>query len=347
MSENTEDRKYMGTKNEAEAKLIAASRAWRETRQPMMGTRADLNANDVAERELRFCLANAALLWLWHQENPDPVLSPVPISSEKMELAQRIEVGLATEVDGSFSPLNREQWIMIVAALRASSPAQEPVTTEPVGYQWRFKSHGRWSKWINMECDLEAFEDLQTVGLKDGRIELRAIYPAIPAPPVTTEPVGQWYDGAPKKPWSLEWFIAETTVGDRVCLVALPDDWTYDFKTADDTYIKRDKIKRWMPFPDSEYIPPDAIIPAPPHPGREWLPIAEAPKDGLDFLALMHDGREPPNPFCAIVRWNSHGRGLGRWMERDGSEYHEDAEVKGYARPLGWMPLPALTGEPK
>jgi hypothetical protein len=182
MSENTEDRKYMGTKNEAEAKLIAASRAWRETRQPMMGTRADLNANDVAERELRFCLANAALLWLWHQENPDPVLSPVPISSEKMELAQRIEVGLATEVDGSFSPLNREQWIMIVAALRASSPAQEPVTTEPVAqWQWRFKSQGQWSIWINVDY-MQDFIDLQAEGLRDGRVEMRALY-AIPAPP--------------------------------------------------------------------------------------------------------------------------------------------------------------------
>jgi hypothetical protein len=178
MSENTEDRKYMGTKNEAEAKLIAASRAWRETRQPMMGTRADLNANDVAERELRFCLANAALLWLWHQENPDPVLSPVPISSEKMELAHRIEVGLATEVDGSFSPLNREQWIMIVAALRASSPAQEPaVTTETVAQHNTLTAV---REFLVFACDGEdrtnARRAAELIGSIDGLV-------AIPAPP--------------------------------------------------------------------------------------------------------------------------------------------------------------------
>lgn len=64
---------------------------------------------------------------------------------------------------------------------------------------------------------------------------------------------GAWFDGAPPKPWSQEWFIAETTYGDRVVLRALPDDWTYDFKTADETYIKSDKIKRWMQFPDSDF----------------------------------------------------------------------------------------------
>ncbi|WP_164897092.1 MULTISPECIES: MazG-like family protein [Sinorhizobium] len=68
--------------------------------------------------------------------------------------------------------------------------------------------------------------------------------------------VDGWYDGAPGKPWAEEWFIAETTWGDRVVLTALPEEWTYDFKTADDTYIKADKIKRWMQFPDSQYISP-------------------------------------------------------------------------------------------
>lgn len=66
----------------------------------------------------------------------------------------------------------------------------------------------------------------------------------------------EWREGPPPKPWSGEWFIAETTYGDRVCLTALPEEWTYDFKTADDTYIKADKIKRWMQFPDSHYIAP-------------------------------------------------------------------------------------------
>lgn len=70
-----------------------------------------------------------------------------------------------------------------------------------------------------------------------------------------------WRDGAPGNPWDKEWFIAETTYGDRVVLTALPKEWTYDFKTADETYIKADKIKRWMQFPDSQFISPEASAP--------------------------------------------------------------------------------------
>lgn len=62
-----------------------------------------------------------------------------------------------------------------------------------------------------------------------------------------------WMDGAPTKPFCDEWFIAETTYGDRVVLRALPEEYAYDFKTADETYFKADKIKRWMQFPDSTY----------------------------------------------------------------------------------------------
>lgn len=75
--------------------------------------------------------------------------------------------------------------------------------------------------------------------------------------PVTEDAlVLEWRNGAPPKPWSEEWFIAQTTYGDRVVLRALPEEYSYDFKTADETYIKRDKIAKWMQFPDSEYIAP-------------------------------------------------------------------------------------------
>jgi hypothetical protein len=72
-----------------------------------------------------------------------------------------------------------------------------------------------------------------------------------------------------------------------------------------------------------------------------WQPIGTAPKEGR-FLALMHDGREPPNLYHEIIGWNDHGRGAGTWMNRNGSEYHEDAEAKGYCRPLFWQPLPPI-----
>lgn len=69
-----------------------------------------------------------------------------------------------------------------------------------------------------------------------------------------------WFDGYPTKFRAEEWFIAITTYGDRVVLRALPEEYSYDFKTADETYIMRDKIAKWMPFPDSEYISPAAKL---------------------------------------------------------------------------------------
>lgn len=66
---------------------------------------------------------------------------------------------------------------------------------------------------------------------------------------------GGWHEGAPPKPWCEEWFIAETTFNDRVVLKALPEEFAYDFKTADEIYIKKDKLRRWMQLPDSGYIP--------------------------------------------------------------------------------------------
>lgn len=64
-----------------------------------------------------------------------------------------------------------------------------------------------------------------------------------------------WIDGAAPHPYNSEWFIAETTCGDRVVLKALPKIHTYDYKTADETHIGEDLIARWMQFQDSEFIP--------------------------------------------------------------------------------------------
>ena len=70
------------------------------------------------------------------------------------------------------------------------------------------------------------------------------------------EDVPNWRDGAPSNPWDGEWFIAETTYGDRVVLRKLPEEYAYDFTTADETYFKREKIARWIQFPDSIFISP-------------------------------------------------------------------------------------------
>lgn len=67
-----------------------------------------------------------------------------------------------------------------------------------------------------------------------------------------------WRDGEPPFPQNQEWFIAETTYGDRVVLCALPKGMSHDYKTADETYLRANLIKRWMQFPDCEYLPPEA-----------------------------------------------------------------------------------------
>lgn len=69
----------------------------------------------------------------------------------------------------------------------------------------------------------------------------------------------EWHDGEPPKPWRHEWFIALTIHGDRVVLRSLPEEWTYDYKTADDTYMLAKNIKKWMQFPDSMFKPAPAL----------------------------------------------------------------------------------------
>lgn len=64
------DRAVMGTPEAAKAALIDKARQWRELRQPRMDTASGHRKIEAREHECRFQLANAALLWLWHEENP-------------------------------------------------------------------------------------------------------------------------------------------------------------------------------------------------------------------------------------------------------------------------------------
>lgn len=61
----------MGNAHDAKVALIEKARLWRSLRQPIMGTAKQLKENETQEREARFQLANAAMLWLWHEENPE------------------------------------------------------------------------------------------------------------------------------------------------------------------------------------------------------------------------------------------------------------------------------------
>lgn len=60
----------MGSALDAKVALIEKARLWRSYRQPIMGTAKQLRAHEAREREARFQLANAALMWLWHEEHP-------------------------------------------------------------------------------------------------------------------------------------------------------------------------------------------------------------------------------------------------------------------------------------
>lgn len=69
----------------------------------------------------------------------------------------------------------------------------------------------------------------------------------------------KWMVGYPTKFWAKKWFIAETIYGDRVVLRAFPEHYTYDFTTADGTYMKKENVKKWMQFPDSEFCEPETL----------------------------------------------------------------------------------------
>lgn len=66
----TFDREIMGTVEDAKATLIAATREWRELRQPLIASAKEHRQREAQEQEALFRLGNAAMLWLWHEENP-------------------------------------------------------------------------------------------------------------------------------------------------------------------------------------------------------------------------------------------------------------------------------------
>ena len=67
---------------------------------------------------------------------------------------------------------------------------------------------------------------------------------------------GDWIKGEPPSPWNTEWFFAKLKNGEYAVLHRLPEEYSYDYKTADETYLKKDNIVAWMQIPDSEFIKP-------------------------------------------------------------------------------------------
>lgn len=65
----------------------------------------------------------------------------------------------------------------------------------------------------------------------------------------------KWNQGCPTKCYGSEWFIARLDNGDKVVLTALPEEFTYQYKTQDETYYSASRVKYWMQFPDSDFKP--------------------------------------------------------------------------------------------
>lgn len=63
-----------------------------------------------------------------------------------------------------------------------------------------------------------------------------------------------WTIGYPDKIRGNEWFIAILKDGTKAVLKALTEEYSHDFKTADETYYTKDWVIKWMQFPNSNYI---------------------------------------------------------------------------------------------
>lgn len=102
---------------------------------------------------------------------------------------------------------------------------------------------------IQYYCDL--FPALDTKETKEG------LFKYCPLPDAEEEKQNSfnWMPGTPNKVYGSEWFLAKLKDGSCSVLTALPEEYSYQYKTADETYYKKEHIIAWMQLPDSRYIP--------------------------------------------------------------------------------------------
>lgn len=139
----------------------------------------------------------------------------------------------------------------------------EPVLSQPAKV-----GSVRFGKGIKERLVIEAaqrhFEYALQPEVEEDRIErLRATIAAVhaPAPASVVLPetaAGVWHEGSPPNPWDSEWFLAKMAQGAFVVLRPLPEEYTYDFTTADGTYVMRKSIERWAQLSGSEYKAPSS-----------------------------------------------------------------------------------------
>lgn len=108
--------------------------------------------------------------------------------------------------------------------------------------------------------------------------ELAARFGTRPVQPAGAQGGFSWATGEPPK-WFEEWFIAKLDNGQRVVLKRLPEDFTYDYTTADETYYAKRRIAKWMQFHDSEFV---SLNPGPAA-AQSW----ELDEESCKFLADM------------------------------------------------------------
>lgn len=108
--------------------------------------------------------------------------------------------------------------------------------------------------------ELSAFHVNSESGLHLLSVISQALLTAAPAP--ADEPAEhqqapcEWNNGEPSRVYRDEWFIAKMVCGRTVVARSLPEDHSYDYTTADETYFRADRITRWMQLPNSEFVSP-------------------------------------------------------------------------------------------
>ena len=83
--------------------------------------------------------------------------------------------------------------------------------------------------------------------------------------------------------YASEWFIAKLKNGEYAALKALPEEYSYDYRTNDGTYYTKDWVVGWMQTPDTEYRP-NVKTPA------TNAAIAGIKADGVELFAAEQRG---------------------------------------------------------
>ncbi|MCG8345377.1 MAG: DUF551 domain-containing protein [Chlorobiales bacterium] len=149
----------------------------------------------------------------------------------------------------------------------------------------------------------------------------------------------EWRKGEPPKYLRDDWFIAKTKERDRFVLRSLPDEYSYDYTTADGTYIKAENIEAWMQFPDSPFVEPEyesralkeriaAYEKVKANNFNEWQPIETAPHNEIVVL------------YCPDRDGISNRERIEIDFASRGTRNAFSSDISCHSWATHWMPLP-------